>query len=121
MGPRHIFIETGSVRLRARLADTPTAVRIWSALPLFSTVETWGRCIHFEIPVHTGRERNARVNVQAGDICFWSEDDRVLIGFGPTPISMANEIRLMRPCNIWATALDDVTALRVAQGAIRCR
>ncbi len=121
MGPRHIFIETGSVRLRARLADTPTAERIWAALPLFSAVETWGDCIHFEIPVHTGRERNARLNVQPGDVCFWSENDRVLIGFGPTPISMANEIRLMRPCNIWATALDDVTALRVAQGAIRCR
>ena len=71
--------------------------------------------------MHTGRERNARLNVQPGDVCFWSENDRVLIGFGPTPISMANEIRLMRPCNIWATALDDVTALRVAQGAIRCR
>ena len=115
-GPRDVVIETGQIKLRARLADTLTAMRIWSALPLFSTVEVWGACIHFEVPVHTGRERTARLNVSPGDICFWSEDDRIIIGFGPTPISKPNEIRLMRPCNIWATTNDDVTALRAVQG-----
>lgn len=114
--PRDILIETGKIRLRARLADTLTAARIWSALPLFSTVEVWGACIHFEVPVRTGRERTARLNVTPGDICFWSEDNRVIIGFGPTPISKPNEIRLMRPCNIWATTVDDVAALGAVKG-----
>jgi uncharacterized protein len=109
---RLAVLAIGGIAIRLRLADTQTAERIWAALPLFSKAETWGDSIHFEIPVHTGRERNARLNVKPGDTCFWSEDDRVLIGFGPTPISMPGEIRLMRPCNIWAQALDDVTALR---------
>jgi uncharacterized protein len=104
-------ITVGLVAIRIRLAETLTAARIWSTLPLSSTVETWGACIHFEVPVHSGRERNARLNVVPGDICFWSEDNRILIGFGPTPISKPNEIRLMRPCNIWASAIDDVAAL----------
>ncbi len=111
-GNRIAALVVGAVKLRVRLYDTLTAARIWSALPLHSTAETWGESIHFEVPVHTGRERNARLNVSPGDICFWSEDDRVLIGFGPTPISLPREIRLMRPCNIWAQALDDVGLLR---------
>jgi uncharacterized protein len=101
----------GRFTIRLRLADTLTAARIWAALPLYSTAETWGESVHFQVPVRTGRERNARLNVAPGDICFWTEDERVIVGFGPTPLSRPDEIRLMRPCNIWAKALDDVTAL----------
>lgn len=109
--PRVIVLEIGRFKIRVALAATPTADRIWSALPLFSTAETWGDSIHFEIPVKSGRDRTARLNVLAGDICFWSEDDRVLLGWGPTPISLPTEIRLMAPCNIWGRALDDPSVL----------
>jgi uncharacterized protein len=105
-------IAAGRVKVRAELLDTPTAERIWAALPFFSSVETWGQSINFETPVETGRERSARATVAAGDIAFWGEDDRVVIAFGPTPISRGAEIRLPRPCNIWAKALDDVTLLK---------
>jgi uncharacterized protein len=110
---RVVTITAGRVAIRVELADTQTAERIWQQLPLFSTVETWGACIHFETPVETGRERTARLNVSAGDVCYWSEESRVILPFGPTPISRPDEIRLMRPCNIWGRALDDVTALGV--------
>lgn len=110
-GPRHVVITAGRISIRAALLATPTADRIWQALPIHSTAETWGECVHFETPVETGRDRTARLNAVAGDICFWSEDDRVIIGYGPTPISRPDEIRLPRPCNVFARALDDVTAL----------
>lgn len=110
-------IRAGRVEIRVRLLATATAERIWSMLPLHSTAETWGAAVHFETPVETGRERTARLNVAPGDICYWTEDDRVLIAFGPTPISRPGEIRLMSPCNIWAQAIDDVSALaRVTPG-----
>jgi hypothetical protein len=115
--PRRILIKAGRVAIRAELTATPTADRIWAALPLYSTAETWGAAIHFETPVETGRERGARILAKAGDICFWVEEDRVLIAFGPTPISRPGEMRLPSPCNVWANALDDVTPLnRVAPG-----
>jgi hypothetical protein len=110
-GERRILIRVGRVKIRARLLDTPTADRLWRALPLFSTAETWGQSIHFETPVESGRERNARTIAVPGDICFWVEDDRVIIAFGPTPISRPGELRLPRPCNLWARALDDVRVL----------
>ncbi len=113
--PRHVVITCGRVAIRARLADTPTADRIWAALPAHSTAETWGASIHFEVPIESGRERGARQMIDRGQIAYWSEDDRIIIGFGPTPISRPSEIRLPNPCNIWATALDDVGALKAVR------
>jgi hypothetical protein len=100
------------VSIRAELLDTPTAERIWAALPIYSTAETWGGAVHFETPVESGRERGAKALACAGEIAFWSEEDRVIIAFGPTPISKPGELRLPRSCNIWATALDDPTLLK---------
>lgn len=109
---REILIRAGRVAIMARLADTPTAARIWAALPLHSTAETWGESLHFEVPVPSGRERGARINGVAGEIYFWAEDARVLIVYGQTPISRRGEMRLPRPCNLLATTDDDITALR---------
>ncbi len=109
---RIVLIKVGHVAIRAELLATQTAERIWTALPLYSTAETWGQSVHFETPVETGRERVARATVEAGDICYWSEDDRIIIVFGPTPLARHGELRLPRPCNLWAKALDDVALLK---------
>ena len=110
-GRREILIRAGSIAIRARLLDTPTAERIWSTLPIYSTAETWGHLVHFETPAETGREPRAMWTVKPGEIAYWAEEDRVIIGFGPTPLSRAGEIRLQAPVNIWAVALDDVAVL----------
>ncbi len=108
---RQVVIRAGKVVIRARLLETVTAERIWQQLPIYSTAETWGQAVHFETPVETGRERTAKHNIKAGEIGYWTEDDRVIVGFGMTPISKAGEIRMPSPVNIWAMAMDDVTAL----------
>ena len=110
-GRRQIFVHAGQVVIRAVLLDTPTADRIWRTLPIYSTAETWGEAMHFETHAETGRERGATWNVSPGELAFWSEQDRVIIGFGMTPLSRPGEIRLPSPCNVWAIALDDVGQL----------
>ncbi len=110
---RRANFTAGSVQLKFELLPTVTAELIWRALPIYSIAETWGESLHFECPVRAGRERTARLNVTAGDVCYWSEDDRVMLGWGPTPISRPHEIRLMRPCNIWARVLGDPAVLAV--------
>lgn len=102
---RQAGLQAGRISLTLELLETTTAELVWRALPIYSIAETWGESIHFECPVRVGRERTARLNVQPGDVCFWSEDDRIMLGWGPTPISSPNEIRLMRPCNIWARVI----------------
>jgi len=108
---RFVRLTAGRHHLILRLLETRTADLVWQALPLFSIAETWGESIHFETPLRTGRERGARLNVQPSDVCFWTEDERVVLAWGPTPISRPDEIRLMRPCNIWAETVGDPAIL----------
>jgi len=114
-GPRLAVLSVGKVSIRLRLFDTPTAARVWAALPLYSAIEPWGESIHFEVPIETGRERGARLQAVPGEVFFWIGEDRVLIPYGRTPISRPGEIRLPHPCNLWAEALDDVGLLKAAR------
>jgi uncharacterized protein len=108
---RIVLLTAGGVQIRIRLLDTITAGRVWQALPLYSTAETWGQAVRFELPIETGREDAASLFGLARDIHFWSEESRVIVAFGPTPISAPGEIRLPSPCNVWAKAIDDVSPL----------
>ncbi len=108
---REIVIRAGKVVIRARLLDTPTAERIWNQIPIYSSAEPWGQSIHFETTIETGRDPNARQNIKAGDIVYWVEDDRIILAWGMTPISKQGEIRMPSPVNIFARAIDDVSAL----------
>ena len=108
---KKIKITSGPVELVAMLLDTPTASAIYDKLPIESRAQTWGEEVYFEVPVQTAREANAKDVVEAGEIAFWVEGNCVAIGFGRTPISLVNEIRLAAKTNIWAITRDDVKKL----------
>lgn len=108
---RHVMIRAGHVAIRARLLDTPTADRIWQALPIYGDAKTWGQELYFHAPIASDREPEARDVVDVGEIAFWPDGDAIAIGYGPTPLSQEGEIRFAGPCNVWAQALDDVGQL----------
>ncbi len=103
---------SGDLEIKLELLDTPTARAILEAVPISSRVQTWGDEVYFEVPVQVDLEDDAKDVVEAGEIAFWVEGNCIAIGYGPTPISQGNEIRLAARTNIWAQACDDVTILR---------
>ncbi len=101
----------GGVEITAELFDTPTAELIHRALPFSSSARTWGEEVYFDTPVRAEPEAGARDVVEAGELAFWLAGSAIAIGFGPTPVSQGDEIRLASPCNIWGRAVEDVRGL----------
>lgn len=100
-----IKIIVSDIALNCRLRKNKTANEIIKLLPLKSSVNTWGDEIYFEIPkINVNIEDNAKDIVKLGEIAFWIEGNSIAIGFGRTPISQLDEIRLAAKVNIWADA-----------------
>ena len=109
-------ITVDEVVINVELRPTATAEAIRAATPFDSTASTWGDEVYFSTPVRVDREADARDVVEAGELAFWVEGNAIAIGFGPTPISRGNEIRLAAATNIWGDALEDVGRLRSVSG-----
>ncbi len=112
---RKIRITMGSVALDVEVLATPTAEAVYAAVPFSARANTWGQEVYFQAPVSADSEPDAHDVVTAGEIAFWPAGQAIAIGFGRTPMSRGDEIRLASPVNVWARALGDVRDL----GAVR--
>jgi len=108
---KKLILKIGPISLVAELLDTPTAREILRHVPFTSNVNTWGDEVYFSTPINASIETDAKDIVEAGELAFWVEGNCIAIGFGPTPISQGNEIRLAAKTNIWGLSLTDVKLL----------
>jgi hypothetical protein len=107
-----IKIILGSLTLQAQLNDSPTAQKIWEALPIETSFSTWGDEIYFSIPVAMELESDAQEVVESGDLGYWPSGNAFCIFFGPTPISSEGEIRPASAVNMIGRVIDDATKLK---------
>jgi uncharacterized protein len=96
----------------ADLQNTPTTQQLLAALPCDATANTWGDEVYFHLPVKAKLEPGAKQVVEPGTVCFWAEGGALALPFGPTPISTAEECRLVTPCNVLGRIAGDPSELR---------
>jgi hypothetical protein len=86
--------------LEGTLDDTPTARALYESLPFTSRANTWGEEVYFDAPVAAKLEHNARQVVDPGAICYWVQGQSLALPYGRTPVSEANECRLVTAVNV---------------------
>lgn len=117
MFDKKITITVNDVKMSAELNDSNTAQKIWEALPIEGSVNTWGDEIYFSISVNVGLE-NAKAVVSEGDLGYWPPGNAFCIFFGLTPASQGDEIRPASPVNIFGKVIGDPKAFKkVSSGA----
>ena len=118
MPNRNIKITAAAVQLAAVLNDTPTADAVWGALPISASASVWGDEIYFRAPVQDD-ERDAVPVVEMGDVAFWPPGQAICLFFGPTPMSVGDEIRPASPVNVIGKIEGDATALKAVRAGAR--
>ena len=91
-----INLKFSNYTLNIKLRSTNTANAIKNILPFKSIVKTWGDEIYFEIPIEKNidLESDAKDIIVLGEVAYWIDGKCIAIGYGKTPISQNNEIRL---------------------------
>jgi hypothetical protein len=107
MPERKVKITASGVSAIAKLKDTPTAEKIWAALPLKGSANTWGDEIYFSIPVKAVAEPEATDAVSLGDIAYWPPGSAFCLFFGLTPASSGGVIRAASPVNVFGAIEGD--------------
>ena len=92
---RKIVLKCEKAELILELRETLTADIIYNSLPLKSKIQKWGEEFFFETGLNVELENNAKSVVNIGEIAFWNDGSAIAIGYGKTPISKGNEIRLI--------------------------
>ena len=118
---RKIRITAGKVQAEAVLNESPTATKIWEALPIEERGNTWGDEIYFSIPVDAKQEKDARDLVAVGELGYWPPGTAFCIFYGRTPASTDERPRAASPVNIIGTVAGDATVFRAVASGARVR
>jgi len=118
---RKIKIKAGNVETEALLNDSPTAQKIWAALPIEAEANTWGDEIYFAIPVKAPLEKTARELVQVGDLGYWPTGNAFCIFFGPTPMSRGEEVRPASAVNVIGKVAGDAKVFKKVPSGAKIR
>ena len=96
-----MIINYNDFNLIIKLNNSQTSKAIQKLNDYKTKINTWGEEVYFETPLKTAKlEPNSRDVINLGEVAYWVEGSSIAIGFGPTPASLGNEIRLVTNVNI---------------------
>lgn len=86
--------------IEAQFNDSPTARRIYEALPIESTGNYWGSEFYFPIPLKLGPSPADVEVVEPGTVAYWPAGSCLCLFWGPTPASEGSECRAASPVTV---------------------
>ena len=99
-----MLLKFDSFEIKLNLNNSQTALKLAKLSSFKSQINTWGEEIYFEtVNLGIKPDKNARDIVTFGKVAYWCEGNSIAIGFGKTPVSIRNEIRLVSKVNVFAT------------------
>ena len=101
---KKLILKFNSKLFKVNLRDTETARLISKSVPINSKIQMWGEEIFFNTNLQVALENDAKEVMQLGELAFWTEGSAIAIGYGKTPVSIDQEIRLIGPCNVWGNS-----------------
>ncbi len=115
-----IKIYANPVVMDAELNDSRTAQMLRDVLPVEAQANIWGDEIYFSIPLNADVENPQEV-VELGDLGYWPPGAAFCIFFGPTPMSIADEIRPASAVNVIGRLSGDAKAFKQVKSGTTVR
>jgi hypothetical protein len=109
---RRIRIQVGGQTVHGTLSENDTADQVWGALPIDTTVATWGDEFYFDIGLSLDLASDARSEMKVGEMAYWPPGNAFCIFFGPTPASHGDEPRAASAVNPFGKIEEDVEVLK---------
>ena len=99
-----MLLKFDNFEIKLNLDKSKTALKLSKLSSFKAEINTWGEEIYFETKnLGIKPDKNARDIVTFGEVAYWCEGHSIAIGFGKTPVSNGNEIRLVSKVNVFAT------------------
>ena len=100
-----ILFEISDLKIKCKTLNNKTSQKLIKLMPIKAKIATRGNEIYFDAPNNDiGVENDAKDVFNLGEIAFWNQGSAIAIGFGKTPVSKKDEIRLISKANHWANA-----------------
>ena len=98
-----MLLKFDNFEIKLNLNKSETALKLAKLSSFKAQINTWGEEIYFETKnLGIKPNKNARDIVTFGEVAYWCEGHSIAIGFGKTPVSTGNEIRLVSKINVFA-------------------
>ena len=99
-----MLLKFDNFEIKIKLDKSETALKLAKLSSFKAQINTWGEEIYFETTnLGIKPDKNSRDIVSFGEVAYWCEGHSIAIGFGKTPVSIENEIRLVSKVNVFAT------------------
>ena len=99
-----MLLKFNNFEIKLNLDNSETALKLAKLSSFKAQINTWGEEIYFETTnLGIKPDKNARDIVTFGEVAYWCEGYSIAIGFGKTPVSIGNEIKLVSKVNVFGT------------------